>query len=70
MDSVLKQLSADMEGKAVVGIVREKERELFKTFGVKGIPTTFILYNSEVKQSYAGFQDKDTLAKSFKQYID
>jgi hypothetical protein len=68
MDSVLKQLAVDMEGKAVVGLVREKERELFKKFGVKGIPTTIILYNNEVKQSHTGFRDKETLARSLMQY--
>lgn len=68
MDSVLKQLAIDMEGKAVIGLVREKERELFRKYGVKGIPTTVILYNNEVKQSYTGFRDKETLARSLRQY--
>jgi thioredoxin-like negative regulator of GroEL len=68
MESVLEQLAADMEGKAIVGIIPQSERELFRTFGVRGIPATFILYNSEVKQSYVGFQNKELLAKSLKEY--
>ena len=66
----MEQLAEDMEGKAIVGIIRESERELFRTFSVKRVPTTFILYNAEVKQSYTGFQGKELLAKSLKEYGD
>ncbi len=68
MESVLEQLAADMEGKAIVGIIPQSERELFTAFGVRGIPATFILYNSEVKQSYVGFQSKEVLTGSLKKY--
>ncbi len=68
MESVLEQLAADMEGQAIVGIIRQSERELFTTFGVKRVPATFILYNSEVRQSYTGFQGKELLTKSLKEY--
>ncbi len=68
MDSVLEQLAADMAGKAVIGIVPQSEHELFRTYGVRGIPATFILHNSQVKQSYLGFQNKELLAKSLKEY--
>lgn len=68
MESVLEQLAADMEGKAIVGIIPQSERELFTAFAVKGLPATFILYNSEVKQSYLGFQKKEVLARSLKNY--
>jgi thioredoxin-like negative regulator of GroEL len=67
MESVLAQLAADMEGKVIVGIIQESERELFTAFGVTNIPATFILYNSEVKQSYLGFQSKEVLAGSLKE---
>lgn len=68
MESVLEQLATDMAGKAIVGIIPESEHELFKTFGVRGIPATFILYNSEIRQSYVGFQNKELLARSLKEY--
>jgi thioredoxin-like negative regulator of GroEL len=68
MESVLEKLAMDTAGKAVVGIIPQSERELFGTFGVRAIPAMFILHNSEVKQSYVGFQDKDLLAGHLKQY--
>jgi thioredoxin-like negative regulator of GroEL len=68
MESVLEQLAADMTGKAIVGIVPQSERELFRTFNVRTIPAIFILYNAELKQSYSGFRDKELLARSLKQY--
>ncbi len=70
MESVLEQLAAEMAGNAVVGIVPQSERELFKTFNVRGIPATFILYDSQVKQSYVGFKDKEFLAKALKEYVN
>ena len=68
MDSVLEQLAADTAGKATIGIIPQSERELFRTYGVRGIPATFILYNSEVKQSFMGFQNKEVLANSLNKY--
>ena len=70
MESVLDQLATDLEGKAIIGIVPQAERKLFTTYGVKGIPATFIWYGSEVKQSYVGFRDKAFLAKALKEYVD
>ena len=68
MDSVLEQLASETSGKASVGIIRESERELFKTFGVRQIPATFIIYKAEVKKSYSGFKDKESLADALKEY--
>jgi hypothetical protein len=69
MDSVLEQLAADMAGKAVVGIIPQAERELFRTYNIRGIPAFILVYNSEVKQSFSGFKDKDFLADALNAYI-
>jgi len=66
----LDELATDMAGKAIIGIIPQSERELFRTYGVKGIPATFIWHNAQVKQSYVGFRDKGFLAKSLKDYVD
>jgi hypothetical protein len=70
MESVLNELATELKGKAIVGIVPQAERKLFTTYGVKGIPATFIWHNSEVKQSYIGFRDKAFLAKALKEYVN
>jgi len=70
MESVLKQLAGDMAGQAIVGLVRESERDLFRAFGVTRIPAIFVMHNAELKQSYIGFQNKDFLAKALKESGD
>ncbi len=68
MESVLDELAADTAGKAVVGIVPQSEKELFATFNVRSIPAIFVFYNSEVRQTYLGSQDKETLARFLKTF--
>jgi len=68
MESALKQLAADMRGKAVVGIISQTERELFRAFSITGIPAFFVIYDGEVKQSYRGFQEKQVLADALRRY--
>ena len=70
MESVLDQLAADMAGKAIVGIIPQAERELFSTYNIRGIPVTLIFYDSQVKQSYPGYKDKEFLAKALKEYVN
>lgn len=62
----MKELAGDMKGRAIIGLVRESERELFKAFGVKGIPAIFVMRNAEVRHSFLGTQNKDFLAKVLK----
>ncbi len=69
MESVLEQLATDMAGKAIIGVVPNTERELFKTFEIRGIPAFLVVYKSEPRQSYKGFRNKEFLAKSLRQYV-
>ena len=69
MDSVLEQLAAEMAGKAIVGTIQHTERELFKAYEIRGVPSFIIMHDSEVKQSFQGFREKASLARALNEYV-
>lgn len=42
------------------------ERDLVRTFGIKKIPTIFVLRNAEVTESFVGVVPKEKLQKLLK----
>ena len=68
MESVMEDLADDMRGKAVIGKVYDSERELFRAFRVRGIPTFFVIRYGEVKQSFRGTTPARTLMKALNEH--
>lgn len=68
MESVLKQLAEELGGKTVVGKVYDSERNLFKAFSIKGVPTVMIFRDGELKESFVGGGSKETLKRAIEKY--
>ena len=66
MESVLREVASEMAGKAIVGKVYPSERELFRKFGVRGVPTLFVVRNGVVKR-FVGRRSSERLIKALKQ---
>jgi thioredoxin-like negative regulator of GroEL len=70
MDSVLTQLAKDLEGKAIVGKVRDKERSLLRAFDVRSLPTFLIFRNEAVRESFVGGRSLQALKGSLQPYYE
>ncbi len=68
MESVLQEVAEEMAGRAVVGKVYPSDGQLFKKFGVRGVPTLFVMRNGKIKMSFWGTSSKDVLMKVLKQH--
>ena len=66
MESVIAEVADELAGKAVVGKIYAKERELFQKFGIRGIPAFFVMRDGEIKQSFRGSRPKATLLRALK----
>jgi thioredoxin 1 len=58
MESVLREVARETKGKAIVGLVMTSDRNLMQAFGIKRIPTIFILRNAQIKASFVGVKPK------------
>jgi thioredoxin 1 len=58
MESVLMEVARETKGKAIVGLVMTTDRELVRTFGIKKIPTIFVLRNTQITATFVGIVPK------------
>ncbi|MGO9566905.1 MAG: thioredoxin family protein [Desulfomonilaceae bacterium] len=58
MESVLNEVARETKGRAVVGLVMTTDRELVRTFGIRKIPTIFIVRNAQITASFVGMIPK------------
>jgi thioredoxin 1 len=58
MESVLNEVARETKGKAVVGLVMTSDRELVRAFGIRKIPTIFIVRNAQITASFVGVLPK------------
>lgn len=68
MESVIAEVADELAGKAIVGKIYAKERELFKEFNVRGIPAFFVVRDGEVKKSFRGTRPKAVLLRALKEH--
>ncbi len=68
LDPVLKEVARELEGRAVIGRVDHERSLLGRRFGVSQLPTMFIVKDGEVKQSFLGFQTKETLIRALRNH--
>jgi thioredoxin 1 len=66
MSSVLAEIAGETKGKAIIGLVMVSDRQLVHTFGIKKIPTTFVLRNAEIKASFVGVVPKSRIEQLLK----
>jgi thioredoxin 1 len=63
MASVLSEVAGETRGKAVVGLVMVSDRELVSAFGIRKIPTIFVVRNAEITASFVGVLPKAQIHK-------
>jgi thioredoxin 1 len=66
MVSVLNEVARETKGKAIVGLVMTTDRELVRMFGIRKIPTIFVLRNTKVKASFVGVIPKARIQQVLK----
>jgi thioredoxin 1 len=54
MESVLNEVARETKGRAVVGLVMTSDRELVRIFGIRKIPTIFVVRNGQITASFVG----------------
>jgi thioredoxin 1 len=70
LEPVVKELSADWEGKAkVVKLDVDNNASLAMQYQVMGVPTLMLFVNGEPKERLTGFQPKKRIQKKFSGYI-
>lgn len=68
MDSVIDELAKDLKGKAIIGIIDVRERQLFQKFGVRGIPYFFLFRDGAIQEELSGGRSKGDLRELMLKY--
>jgi thioredoxin len=58
MESVLREVAKETKGRAIIGLVMTSDRELVRAFGIRKIPTIYILRNAQIRASFVGVRPK------------
>ena len=67
---IIEELSADFEGRAVVGKLDvDTNQEYAAKYGVRNIPTVLVFKNGEVVCKQVGVAPKSTYAQALEQHI-
>jgi thioredoxin 1 len=61
MASVLNEVAGETKGRAIVGLVMVTDRELARMFGIRKIPTIFVMRNAVVTASFVGVVPKKAI---------
>jgi len=64
MASVLNEVARATKGRAIVGLISTKDRELVRMFSIRRIPTIFIVRNAEVTASFIGLVPRETIERA------
>ncbi len=66
MASVLNEIAPETKGRAIVGLVSTADIALARTFGIKKIPTIFVLRDTEITSSFIGLVPKKTIEQALR----
>ncbi len=66
MASVLNEVAGETKGRAIVGLISTKDRELTRAFGIRRIPTIFVVHNTEITASFIGIVPKKTVEEALR----
>ena len=64
MASVLNELAGATKGRAIIGLVSTKDRELVRTFGIRKIPAIFVVRDATITASFIGLVPKKTIEQA------
>jgi thioredoxin 1 len=66
MESVLNEVARETKGRAVVGLVMTTDRELVRTFGIRRIPSIFVVRNGQITASFVGMVPKAQIQQALR----
>ncbi|MBT5491095.1 thioredoxin [bacterium] len=67
---IIEELAEDFEGKAnICKVNTDNQQELAVKFGIKSIPSIFLIKNGEVVSSFNGVKSKQVLAASLDELL-
>ncbi len=66
MASVLSVVAGDTKGQAIIGLISITDRELTRMFGIRRIPTIFIVRNTEITASFVGIVPKQEIEQALR----
>ncbi len=66
MASVLSVVAGDTKGQAIIGLISTTDRELTRMFGIRRIPTIFIVRNTEITASFVGIVPKQEIEQALR----
>ena len=58
MASVLSEIAGETKGRAIIGLVAIHDRKLVRIFGIRRIPTIFVIRNTQLTASFVGIVPK------------
>jgi len=61
MASVLSVVAGETKGQAIVGLIPTTDRELTRMFGIRRIPTIFVVRDAEITASFVGIVSKQEI---------
>jgi thioredoxin-like negative regulator of GroEL len=64
MASVLNEIAGATKGRAIIGLVSTKDGELVRTFGIRKMPTIFIVRNAAITASFIGLVPRKTIEQA------
>jgi thioredoxin 1 len=66
MASVLTEVAGETKGQAIVGLISTRDRELTQMFGIRKIPTIFVVRNKQITASFVGLVPKKTVEEALR----
>ncbi len=63
---MLEEIARETKGRAIIGLVSTHDRELVRTFGIRRIPTIFVIRNAQVTASFVGIVHKAQIERLLK----
>jgi thioredoxin 1 len=66
MASVLTEVAGETKGQAIVGLILTTDRELTRMFGIRKIPTIFVVRDKQVTASFVGLVPKKTIEEALR----
>jgi thioredoxin 1 len=66
MESVLNEVARETKGRAIVGLVMTSDRELVRTFGIRRIPSIFVVRNGQITASFVGMVPKAQIQQALR----
>lgn len=67
LDPILEEVAKDLKGIAVIGKVDTDKNLIARRFGIRRIPTVFVIKDGEIKNAFYGVVPKEQIVKAIKE---